>query len=324
MVTAITSDTKIWNESEVIIGIISELMTSDTNQIIIDLNSEGPCCDSSGVDKLLDSISEKFNVDKKRFEIVTANQLPSSKYKEKRSVNCILHGALCMCKSYTPSDSNLKNIFGIFIGRSNWQRLGLASYIWKNYNDISDITFHYDYMSDFHVSNVGIEDLIHHHYQDFDTVYEFLKVLPLTRDEVVYPILWEDNAYDLGNSYREIFCEIICETYFSGKTFFVTEKTYRCILNKRPFMIQGPKYFLKNLRKLGFRTFGKWWCEGYDLDESDARYYTLKQGIDWVASQSDDTIAQWYEEMQPILNHNFEVLKNLTNNKIINTEFYYE
>jgi hypothetical protein len=89
-------------------------------------------------------------------------------------------------------------------------------------------------------------------------------------------------------------------------------------------MIQGPKYFLKNLRKLGFRTFGKWWCEGYDLDESDARYYTLKQGIDWVASQSDDTIAQWYNEMQETLNHNYDILCNLTNNEILDTEFYYE
>ena len=89
-------------------------------------------------------------------------------------------------------------------------------------------------------------------------------------------------------------------------------------------MIQGPKYFLKNLKKLGFKTFNKWWCEGYDLDESDARYDTLKHGIDWIASQSNDTIEQWYLEMQNTLEHNYDVLCNLTNSEILDTEFYYE
>jgi hypothetical protein len=324
MVTVITSDGRIWNESEVILEILAEHINSVNKCIEIDLNSEGPCCVDVGIDTLLDSISSKFNIDKERFVINTANQLPSSKYTEQRKINGILGGALSLCGGYSPSVSNLKNTFGIFIGRSNWQRIGLASYIWKKYKDISDITFHYDNNSDFHINNSGIEDLIHHQYNDIDTMFEFLHVLPLAQGNSSYPILWSDNAYDLRDKYHGIFCEIICETYFSGKTFFVTEKTYRCILNKRPFMIQGPKYFLKNLKKLGFKTFNKWWCEGYDLDESDARYDTLKHGIDWIASQSNDTIEQWYLEMQNTLEHNYDVLCNLTNSEILDTEFYYE
>jgi len=323
VVNVVSSDNSIWNKSEVIINIIKEATQSNTT-ISINLNNEGPCCDNVGLDLILDNVSSTFNILKSRYEITTANQLPSSKYKEKRIVNYILSGALQKAKTYTPSISSLNKTFGIFIGRSNWQRLGLASYLQDLYCDRSTITFHYDNESTFHLSNFGFDKLISKYPHTLDSVYRLLKTLPLTLDDVRYPILWSDNAYDLDHAYDDIFCEIICETYHSGKSFFITEKTYRCIINKRPFLIQGPKWFLKNLHLLGFKTFDRWWCEGYDQDHSDARYHTLTQHIDWISKQSDTIIQRWYDEMQPILDHNFEVLLNLTNNKIINTEFFYE
>jgi len=323
VVTIITSDSKIWNKEEVITDIIKESMISQ-DIINIGLNIEGPSCVTSHIDEILNNISKKFNIPSKRFVINTANQISSSQYTEIRYVNDILSGAKKKVTSYTPTYSNLTKTFGIFIGRSNWQRLGLASYLWNNYKNNSIVTFHYDNNIEYHKSNLGLDEFCHKSPNDIDNIFIFLKELPLVYDEVSYPILWSDNAYDLDELYKNIFCEIVCETYFSGRTFFISEKTYRCILNKRPFIIQGPKWFLKNLKKLGFKTFDKWWDEGYDEDPSDARYETLKRNINWIGSQSDQTINGWYEEMQPILTHNYNVLCNLTNETILNTEFYYE
>ena len=89
-------------------------------------------------------------------------------------------------------------------------------------------------------------------------------------------------------------------------------------------MVQGPKWFLKNLKKLGFKTFDQWWDEGYDEDPADGRYKTLCYNIDTIAQQNATTIAQYYQEMQPVLEHNVQVLKELTNEKILATEFFYE
>ena len=323
MVNIITSDSKIWNKEEVITDIIKESIISQ-NIINIDLNMEGPSCKNTQIDEILNNISKKFNIPSKRFVINTANQIPSSQYTEIRYVNDILSGAKKKAISYIPTYSTLDKIFGIFIGRSNWQRLGLASYLWNNYKNNSIVTFHYDNNIEYHKSNLGLDEFCHKFPNDMDNIFIFLKELPLVYDEVSYPILWSDNAYDLDELYKNIFCEIVCETYFSGKTFFISEKTYRCILNKRPFIIQGPTWFLKNLKKLGFKTFDKWWDEGYDEDPSDARYETLKRNINWIGSQGEQTINGWYEEMQPILTHNYNVLCNLTNETILNTEFYYE
>ena len=323
MVIIITSDGKIWNKEEVITDIIKESIISQ-NTIDINLNMEGPSCVTSHIDEILDNISDNFNIPNERFVINTANQISSSKYTEIRNVNGILEGAHQKINTYKATYSTLGKIFGIFIGRSNWIRLGLASYVWNTHKENNIMTFHYNSTDDYHRSNLGLDKFFHKHPEDIDNVFKFLQVLPLTYDDVLYPILWSDNAYNLDALYKDIFCEIVCETYFSGRTFFISEKTYRCILNKRPFIVQGPKWFLKNLRKLGFRTFDRWWDEGYDEDHSDGRYNTLKQHIDWIGSQSKQTIQNWYEEMQPTLEHNYNTLCKLTNNKMFNTDFYYE
>jgi hypothetical protein len=81
---------------------------------------------------------------------------------------------------------------------------------------------------------------------------------------------------------------------------------------------------LKNLQRLGFKTFDHWWDESYDQDPADARYETFKHAIDWIAGQDNATLYAWYQEMQPILDHNCQVLANLTNQQILSTEFYHD
>jgi len=275
---------------------------------------------------MLDEIVEHGNLSKSLITINTSNQLSSSAYKEIRSGFAELDMAkqISITKKHIPS--TLKKTFGIFIGRSNWARLGLASYMHTHYRDKISITFHYDPTNDFFNNNFGLEELVIKNWNQTSDVFQFLSHLPI-KDPThrSYPILWDRDGFDLDDQYRDVFCEIVCETYFTGRVFFFTEKLMRCILNRRPFIVQGPRYFLKNLKKLGFRTFEQWWDEGYSDDTSDAMFESIKQNIDWISSQSDNTLHTWYHEMQPVLEHNFRVLQNLTNNKIVNTVFeYYE
>ena len=161
-------------------------------------------------------------------------------------------------------------------------------------------------------------------YEDRQEVFQFIDALPLHLDQkLVYPITVFNkvSSWNLLNFYQHFFCEIVCETYFSGQTFFMTEKIIRPIFAKRPFLIQGPTNYLKNLQALGFKTFSAWWDEGYDQDPPDARYSTFKYNIDYIASQSENTIKQWYLEMQPVLEHNYNVLQTLTDQQILSTCF---
>ena len=126
-----------------------------------------------------------------------------------------------------------------------------------------------------------------------------------------YPILWDQGAFDLEKYYQDIFCEIVCETYFTGRTFFLTEKTLRCIINGRPFMVQGPKWFLHNLKRLGFKTFSNWWDEGYDEDPVDHRLVEIKKVIKDLSTQTPGQLNNMYKSMQAILEHNYQLCLNL-------------
>jgi hypothetical protein len=320
-VKLIVSDSKIWNKDQAIFELIDAAKQGPVN---IDLLHEGPCCQTSGINSLLDLVVDYTGCDKSTIFITTSNQLASSPYTEVRKsfVELDLAKKILQNKIHVPS--TLKKTFGIFIGRSNWARLGIASHLHTRYYEKTNITFHYDPLLDFFNENFGIEELITKNWNQCNDVFKFLSHLPIKNDQQGYPILWNKGAYNLDDQYRDIFCEVVCETFFTGKVFFFTEKLMRCILNRRPFIVQGPRYFLKNLKKLGFQTFDYWWDEGYSDDPTDATITSLKQNIDWIAEQSPNTISEWYAEMQPLLEHNFNILKNLTNTQITTTEFYYD
>lgn len=308
----VTSDGRIWNREEVLLAVLEK----KNQHIVLDLLNEGPCCQTSGIDDLIHSTGIDFSA----VTIETSNQVPSSRYKEKRKVFVELDLAKSLAGESRPTVSSMKYIFSLFIGRSNWQRLGLGSHLYQHHRDRSTITYHFDPKSDYHKDNFGLEDYVKRNGHD-RSIIDFVLQLPIKDCDIKYPILWNQGAFDISDRYQDVFCDIVCETYFSGQTFFVTEKTWRPIINMRPFMVQGPTWYLDNLRRLGFQTFSQWWDEGYDEDPSDARLATLRSNIDWIAAQPRSVLDGWYQEMQPVLSHNLETLQNLTHARILTTDF---
>ena len=313
-----TSDKKIWDSDQVLADLIK---ASLTGPVRIKLLTEGPCCNTSGLDSLLNLIIDKFGFSPELYTIETSNQVGSSQFREKRTPFTELQFVQQKAKNIVKLPSTLEKKFGLFIGRSNWIRLSLASYIDHYYHNMSIITYHYDPQSDYHMANFGLEELLNKSWNDSDLILNFLKKLPLTEKLFEYPICWNAGALELDEYYQKLFCDVVCETYYSGNVFFMTEKIMRAIANRRPFLIQGPRFFLKNLKLLGFQTFDRWWDEGYDEDPWDFKHLALRQNIDFIAKQSQSTIQQWYDEMLPILDHNYNTFLELTANKILKTEF---
>lgn len=314
-----TSNEIVWNSDQITFDLIS---AAKNGTVDIDLAYEGPCCQNVGLDSILDNIAQLLSLGPDHFVIHTSNQLPSSRYVEKRYGLVELSRAKQFCN--TVGSWNFEKRFGLFIGRSNPIRLGIAGYLYTEHKDQTEMSFHYDPTDDFHRNNFGLEILLEKYWDHRHRVFKFLDHVPITYDKQTYPILWNQAAFDLSKQYQSLFCEIICETFTSGKTFFLTEKTMRCIAFKRPFIVHGPKYFLHNLKMLGFQTFSDWWDESYDQDTDYSRYGSILHNVDWIASQSQNTIKRWYQEMQPVLEHNCRVLANLTNQEILKTSFYYE
>jgi len=110
--------------------------------------------------------------------------------------------------------------------------------------------------------------------------------------------------------YEKTFFSIVQETEFSVWQQAITEKVIQPIMHHHPFVLIGSPYSLKNLKRLGFKTFDKWWDESYDNEEDD--WIRLKMIFDLVKNLLTKTDEEFYtilNEMKDVLEYNHNHLK---------------
>lgn len=319
-------DGVIWNIEQKIIEIIKNYQAS--GEVTITLCNEGPDSNILGLYKILDLICNEFQFDKTKITIQTGNLLEkhanySIEIDRARKATEYDRGQNVIKKiNFGHKRKNITKHFGLFIGRSNWKRLYLSAIVYSQYQQKTIQTFHYDSKSDFHKTHLGLEKLLHIKGHSVIKVVESLLLnSPLTLHSVTaYPIISPEN-YNLIHEYNNFFVDIVCETFSTGNTFFPTEKIWRPILAKTPFMVQGPAGFLSNLKKLGFKTFDRWWDESYDEDDEQVAMDTILRNIKKISECSIDELNKIYNDMEEVLKHNYNTFISLSDN---NFKFLYE
>lgn len=78
--------------------------------------------------------------------------------------------------------------------------------------------------------------------------------------------------------YNQSYYSIIAETTFANEYSQFTEKVAKAILAKRPFIVVGGQYYLRNLRALGFKTFSNIIDEEYD----NFKHYHTRCSFAWA------------------------------------------
>lgn len=98
-------------------------------------------------------------------------------------------------------------------------------------------------------------------------------------------------------------------TDLSLNCFFLTEKTFKIIHGRFPFVLAGFAGSLKMLRKLGYKTFHPYIDESYDAIENDEeRLEAIMDEVERLSHLPDGDLLDWQESIQPILEHNYQVL----------------
>lgn len=120
-------------------------------------------------------------------------------------------------------------------------------------------------------------------------------------------------ALSLMSHYEKFNVELVCETYTIGDTFFPTEKTVRPIVGNKPFLVYGPRHFLRNLQNLGFKTFSSIWNEQYDEHEGPKRWQALKPIINMICNWDNETRSNVLVQCSKITAHNRNRLKEIVN-----------
>lgn len=90
-----------------------------------------------------------------------------------------------------------------------------------------------------------------------------------------------------------------------------SEKTFRCITFKHPFLATGPMHFLKGLHWLGYKTFHPIIDESYDNEPDGAkRLLMIAKEAKRLCELEGEELRLWLAAARKICQYNFEVLSN--------------
>ena len=104
---------------------------------------------------------------------------------------------------------------------------------------------------------------------------------------------------------------LVTETVATGRRQHLTEKTFKPIALKMPFVIVGTQGSLKYLRSYGFKTFSDLWDESYDDEIDDdlriAKIATTLKDIDELPRQCKQKL---FAQAHDVCEHNYQHFYN--------------
>lgn len=118
-----------------------------------------------------------------------------------------------------------------------------------------------------------------------------------------------DNKDRLKTAYADVFMDIVNESRFAQPTANYSEKVYRPMFYKKPFVLVAPPHTLHYLKMQGFETFSDFWDESYDaMEDHESRLFAIFKIIDQISNMSIGQLKEMYNKMLPILEHNRKLL----------------
>jgi hypothetical protein len=307
----IPADTFIWNLAE----LIDFLLVHQHQHIIIENGTEGCCARTVGLYQWLDKFKfasvtiETANVLETHPHYRIRRQHPWKFVKVQRAIDSNHHAW------------NKNTVFGTVYGRPLWHRLGIASHLLNNHAELSQVGFVADPKNVDRRELFELTQLWQHDPASLQSFSNIVDCLPCTHADVDEytpgATLTDGFVAQTERIYKNFLIDIVAETFTSGNCFFITEKTIRPMLLKKPMIVMGSRNYLEYLRQMGFRTFSDFWSEDYDGFEGADRYLKILELIDTLANKSKDELETMYWDMQYTLDHNYNLLIDCTYNTTI-------
>jgi hypothetical protein len=104
----------------------------------------------------------------------------------------------------------------------------------------------------------------------------------------------------------DAFWHIVTETVFYYPKLHLTEKIFKPIVSKQPFMLLAAPGNLAYLKSYGFKTFDSVIDESYDaIEDNDLRTEAVVKQLQWYCNLSDSEKTDVMRRIEPIVLHNF-------------------
>jgi len=219
-------------------------------------------------------------------------------------------GVMLMDEHQTSRDVLRENHYLCFNRRVRAHRLAVGMYLQQhNLLDKGLVSFPSPEVADFGIEefrfpsypwwNASSEDLVM--FADSNRQQEFMNALPLFVDVQTMKVNLASNYTSWP--YQKSYFSLVNETLLTDGSLFLSEKTYKPIVNFHPFIVVGSQHTLRKLRADGYKTFDL--DESYD-EESDP-FRRMMLALEQVRKLCEMPIAElheWYWNQRDVLIHN--------------------
>lgn len=119
--------------------------------------------------------------------------------------------------------------------------------------------------------------------------------------------------------YENSYFSVVSETTFYHREYtqnsrFITEKTFKAIAMKHPFLLVTIPHSLQVLKRLGYKTFSPWIDESYDTELNDnKRMFMIVKEIERLSNLPPDQFNEFIDNCAEICEHNYQLLRNQQN-----------
>ena len=105
---------------------------------------------------------------------------------------------------------------------------------------------------------------------------------------------------------NDAFWHVVTETVFYYNKLHLTEKIFKPIVSRQPFMLLAAAGNLEYLRSYGFKTFNCIIDESYDkIIDNDARIEAVVNQLYWYCNLAPDEKTDIIQQLEPIIDYNF-------------------
>lgn len=104
---------------------------------------------------------------------------------------------------------------------------------------------------------------------------------------------------------------VVTETCFWEKKKHLTEKIFKPIILRMPFILVGCANNLEYLKSYGFKTFDRWFDESYDsIEDPIERIQAVTKVLEDLSRKSNDELTSMLREMQEVLDYNYNLFNS--------------
>ena len=122
------------------------------------------------------------------------------------------------------------------------------------------------------------------------------------------PIPNGSHSLSAVNECMESFVYVVTETCYWERKCHLTEKIFKPIVSRMPFILVGPAHNLAYLKSYGFRTFDRWIDESYDtIEDPIERMHAIGSVLLDISNRSLDDLQVILCEMQEVLDYNYNL-----------------